>query len=69
MSEKVNFNVKTQARAYQEGMRDAIALLITALEEGGTVNHLLEVLEWNARPADAARLNRFYGSQADGGAS
>jgi hypothetical protein len=56
----VNFRVRTQAVAYQEGMRDAMALLVTALEEGGHINYLLEVLEANARPEDAARLNAFY---------
>jgi hypothetical protein len=58
---KVNFKVRTQAHAYAEGMRDGMALLITALEEGGTVDHLLEVLEWNARPEDADRLRAHYG--------
>lgn len=56
----VNFNVKTQAHAYQEGMRDGMALLVTALEESGSINHLLEVLEWNARPEDVTRLNDYY---------
>lgn len=60
----VNFRVATQARAYQEGVHDGMALLITALEEGGTVNNLLEVLEWNARPEDAKRLNDFYAARA-----
>ena len=57
---RVNFNVRTQAIAYQEGHRDAFALLITALEEGGTVSHLIDVLEDNARPEDRERLRRFY---------
>ena len=58
---RVNFNVRTQAVAYQEGYRDAFALLITALEEGGTVSHMIDVLEDNARPEDRERLRRFYG--------
>ena len=60
---KVNLNVHTQARAYQEGMRDGLALLVTALEESGDINHLLEVLEWNARPEDAQRLNDYYAAK------
>ncbi|QDP44082.1 hypothetical protein SEA_MCGALLEON_30 [Microbacterium phage McGalleon] len=57
---KVNFKVRTQAIAYSEGCKDGMALLITALEEGGDINYLLEVLEANARPEDRDRLNRYY---------
>jgi hypothetical protein len=56
----VNFRVRTQAVAYQEGMRDGMAMLVSALEEGGDINYLLEVLEENARPEDADRLNAYY---------
>lgn len=69
MTEKINLNVKSQARAYQAGMRDGMALLVTALEESGTISHLLEVLEWNARPEDVERLNSFYGRKSLGDAS
>jgi hypothetical protein len=56
----VNFSVKTQAAAYSEGMKDGLDMLVTALEESGDINHLLEVLEWNARPETVARLNAYY---------
>ncbi|QIN93853.1 hypothetical protein SEA_ALAKAZAM_31 [Microbacterium phage Alakazam] len=56
---KVNLNNHKEARAYQEGMRDGLALLVTMLEEGG-INNLLEGLVQNARPADAARVNAYY---------
>lgn len=58
---KVNFQDQAQAFAYSEGLKDGMALLVTALEEGGTINHLLEILEMNARPADQERLNAHYG--------
>lgn len=57
---KVNLNVHTQARAYQEGFKDAFDLLITMLEEGGTIDHLLEGIEHNARPETVARMDAFY---------
>lgn len=56
---KVNLNDQKQALAYQEGMRDGLALLITMLEEGG-INGLLEGVAGNARPADVARLDAYY---------
>lgn len=60
---KVDFGVRTQSFAYSEGLKDGMALLITALEEGGTVDHLLEVLEANARPETRDRLNAFYANR------
>lgn len=57
---KVNFSVRTQAVAYSEGMKDGMDLLVTCLEEGGDINHLLEALVNNARPETAARLDAFY---------
>ncbi|AXQ52894.1 hypothetical protein SEA_NEFERTHENA_30 [Microbacterium phage Neferthena] len=60
---KVNLNNHKEARAYQEGMRDGLALLVTMLEEGG-INNLLEGLVGNARPQDAARVNAYYAAQA-----
>lgn len=59
---KVNLNDHKEARAYQEGMRDGLALLVTMLEEGG-INNLLEGLTANARPQDAARVNAYYEAQ------
>ncbi len=59
---KVNLNDHKEARAYQEGMRDGLALLVTMLEEGG-INNLLEGLAGNARPADVAKLNAYYAAQ------
>lgn len=61
----INFSVKTQANAYSEGLKDGMDLLVTALEEGGTVDHLLEILEMNARPETVARLNAFYAGRND----
>lgn len=63
MSNKVNLSVKTQAAAYQEGFKDAFDLLITMLEEGGSVDHLLEGIEMNARPETVARMNAFYANR------
>ena len=60
---KVKLTDQKQAFAYSEGMKDGLDLLITALEEGGTVDHLLEVLEANARPETRARLNAFYANR------
>lgn len=60
----INFSVKTQAAAYSEGLKDGMDLLVTALEEGGTVDHLLEILEMNARPETVARLNAFYANRS-----
>jgi len=60
---KVNLTDQKQAWAYAEGMKDGLDLLITALEEGGTVDHLLEVLEANARPEMRDRLNAFYANR------
>lgn len=57
---RVNFSVRTQAAAYREGMLDAFDLLVTMLEEGGTVNHLLEGIEHNARPETVARMDAAY---------
>lgn len=57
---KVNLSVHTQARAYREGFLDAFDLLIEMLEQGGTINHLLEGIEHNARPETVERLNRHY---------
>lgn len=59
----VNFSVRTQAVAYREGMLDAFDLLITMLEEGGTIDHLLEGIEHNARPETVARMNAFYAAR------
>lgn len=61
---RVNFNVRTQAVAYREGMLDAFDLLVTMLEEGGTINHLLEGIEHNARLETVARMNAHYGARA-----
>lgn len=61
----INFSVKTQAAAYAEGTKDAYALLVTMLEEGG-INSLLEGIEYNARPADVARLNAYYAARNAG---
>lgn len=60
MATKVNFQVRTQAVAYSEGLKDGMDLLVTALEEGGDINYLLEVLEANARPETRDRLNAYY---------
>lgn len=60
----VNFQVRTQAAAYQEGCRDAYELLITALIEAGNVGTMIDVLEDNARPADADRLREYYAAKA-----
>lgn len=60
---RVNFSVKTQAHAYREGMLDAFDLLITMLEEGGTIDYLLEGIEHNARPETVARMNAFYAAR------
>lgn len=60
---KVNFKDQAQNFAYSEGLKDGMDLLVTALEEGGTINHLLEILEHNARPETVKRLNAFYGSK------
>lgn len=57
---KVNLNVHTEARAYQEGFKDAFDLLITMLEEGGSIDYLLEGIEHNARPETVKRMNDFY---------
>lgn len=57
---KINLSNHAQARAYQEGMRDGMAMLIDTLVEAGHIDYLLEVLEANARPADAAKLDAFY---------
>lgn len=62
-SPKVNFSVRTQAVAYTEGFKDAFDLLITMLEEGGTIDHLLEGIEYNARPETVARMNAFYAAR------
>lgn len=61
---KVNLSVHTQARAYREGFLDAFDLLIEVLEQGGTINHLLEGIENNARPETVERLNRHYSRRA-----
>ena len=58
----VNFSVQTQATAYSEGARDAYALLVTMLEEGG-INNLLSGIEWNARPEDVARMAAYYSAR------
>ena len=60
MGSKVNFRVRTQAVAYSEGLKDGMELLVTALEEGGSIDYLLEVLEANARPETRDRLNAYY---------
>jgi hypothetical protein len=65
---KVNFRVRTQAVAYQEGMRDGLAMLVAALEEGGHIDYLLEVLAANARAEDVAKLDSFYARKNGAGA-
>lgn len=59
---KVNLNNHKEARAYQEGMKDGLALLVTMLEEGGIAN-LIEGLVQNARPVDAVRANAAYNAE------
>lgn len=63
MGAKVNFQVRTQANAYQEGFQDALALLVTALEEGGDINYLVDALEANAKEDTRDRLNAYYGAR------
>ena len=60
----MNLSVRTQAIAYSEGARDAYALLVTMLEEGG-INRLLEGIEWNARPEDVARMTAYYSTRTN----
>ncbi len=59
MNKKVNFNVRTQAHAYSEGMKDAMAMLIDA-RVNGHVDDVIDLMEHNARPEDAAKLRAFY---------
>lgn len=61
---KVDLTVHTQARAYQEGFKDAFDLLVTMLEEGGHINYLLEGIEQNARPETVARMDAFYAARS-----
>jgi hypothetical protein len=56
----VNFRVRTQSNAYREGALDAYDLLVTLLEETGTINGLLEGIQNNARPETVARMDAFY---------
>ena len=60
MATSVNFKVRTQAVAYSEGLKDGMAILVTALEESGSTNGMLDILEANCRPEDAHRLREFY---------
>lgn len=63
-SSKVNFNVHTQARAYQVGYQDALSDLVDHLIEGGDANYLVGVLEMKTiRPNVAAKISRYYGDK------
>ena len=55
-----NFNVRTQAVAYQEGFQEALSFLVDALVEGGTINHLIERLEDNASAETRDKLRAYY---------
>ena len=61
----INFSVKSQAFAYSEGAKDAYALLVTILEETGSINGMLEGIDNNARPETVARLNAYSANQND----
>lgn len=63
MGEKVNLNVHTQRRAYVKGMQDGFALLITVLEETGSISHMMDVLEDNLNPELRARFEAYYAAQ------
>jgi hypothetical protein len=63
MGEKVNLNVHTQRRAYIKGMQDGFTLLITVLEETGSISHMMDVLEDNCNPENRARIEAYYGSK------
>lgn len=63
MAHKVNLNVHTQARAYQAGFQDALALLVDSLIEGGDINYLIDTLENNAHEATRDKLNAFYAAR------
>lgn len=63
MDNKVNFKVKTQSRAYAEGVGDALDMLVTALAEGGTIDALLDCLSNNARPETVARMDAHYAAK------
>jgi hypothetical protein len=56
----VNFSVRTQARAYAEGAKDAYDLLVTCLIEAGDINGLLDAIANNARPETVARMDAYY---------
>lgn len=58
----VNFSVRTQANAYQEGHRAAIAMLVDALLERGMSADLIDVLEMNATAADRRRIDQAFGT-------
>ena len=59
----INFSIKTQAHAYSEGAKDSYDLLVTILEETGSINHMLEGIDNNARPETVARLTAYYANR------
>lgn len=63
MSPKVDLNVHTQRRAYIKGQQDGFALLITVLEETGSISHMMDVLEDNCDPENRARIEAYYKAQ------
>lgn len=64
MSTKVNFKVRTQAVAYQEGYQDALSDLVDSLVEGGDVNFLIDALEMKInRPEVSDKIRRYYGNK------
>lgn len=60
MSPKVDLNVHTQRRAYVKGLQDALDGCVTALVEGGDINHLLEYIANNASPETVAKMDAYY---------
>lgn len=64
MKHKVNLNVHTEARAYQVGFQDALALLVDSLVEGGDINCLINTLKNNAHEETRDKLNVFYAARA-----
>lgn len=64
MSTKVNFKVRTQAVAYQEGYQAALSDLVDSLVEGGDVNYLLDALEMKlTQPEALAKFRAYYASR------
>ena len=63
MGHKVDLNVHTQRRAYVAGQQDGFALLITILEETGSISHMMDVLEDNCNPENRARIEAYYAAK------